>query len=129
MLCRWGCSRAMRYSARVGSCGSPWWCARCRGCGWRSAAAVARAAPQTRYSDEKVSANRYTKARRGRNRSLNDGQIQTPSARSTIVPLSNFVQRGFGFVYHSIAILFTKCQIQHSRFTTFFTAVRGQCGG
>jgi hypothetical protein len=36
---------------------------------------------------------------------LNDGQIQNPSNPFEIVPLSNFVPRGFGFVHHSIAIL------------------------
>ena len=36
---------------------------------------------------------------------LNDGRIQNPSNPFGSVPLSNFVQRGFGFVYHSIAIL------------------------
>jgi hypothetical protein len=37
--------------------------------------------------------------------SLNDAQIQNPSNPFEIVPLSNFVPRGFGFVHHSIAIL------------------------
>jgi hypothetical protein len=37
---------------------------------------------------------------------LNDGQIQNPSNPFGIVPLSNFVPRGFGFVHHSIAILY-----------------------
>jgi hypothetical protein len=37
---------------------------------------------------------------------LNDGQIQNPSNRFGIVPLSNLVPRGFGFVHHSIAILY-----------------------
>jgi hypothetical protein len=50
---------------------------------------------------------------------LNDGQIQNTSNPLGIVPLSNFVPRGFGFVHHSIAILITKCQILVSRFATF----------
>jgi hypothetical protein len=39
-----------------------------------------------------------------RKRSLNDGQIQNPSTRLLIVPLSKFVLSGFGFVHDSIAI-------------------------
>jgi hypothetical protein len=31
----------------------------------------------------------------------------------------NFVSRGFGFVHHSIAILYQKCQTLISRFATF----------
>ena len=38
--------------------------------------------------------------------SLNDGKVQNPSNQFGIVPLSNFVPRGFGFVHHSIAILY-----------------------
>jgi hypothetical protein len=45
-------------------------------------------------------------ARRDRKGSLNDGQIQNPSNSFGIVPLSNFVPRGVGFVHHSIAILY-----------------------
>jgi hypothetical protein len=37
---------------------------------------------------------------------LNDGRIQNPSNPFGIVPLSNFLPRGFGFVHHSIAILY-----------------------
>jgi hypothetical protein len=37
---------------------------------------------------------------------LNDGRIQNPSNPFGIVPLSNFVTRGFGFVHHSIAIFY-----------------------
>jgi hypothetical protein len=58
------------------------------------------------YSDEKV-ANRdegFGTARR--KWSLNDGRIQNPSNAFGIVPLSSFVRRGFGFVHHSIAILY-----------------------
>jgi hypothetical protein len=44
--------------------------------------------------------------KRDRKGSLNDGQIQNPSNPFGIVPLSNFVPRGFGFVHHSIAILY-----------------------
>jgi hypothetical protein len=39
---------------------------------------------------------------------LNDGRIQNPSNPFGIVPLSNFAPRGFGFVHHSIAILYQK---------------------
>jgi hypothetical protein len=42
-------------------------------------------------------------ARRDRKWSLNDGRIQNPSNPFGILPLSNFVPRGFGFVHHSIA--------------------------
>jgi hypothetical protein len=45
-------------------------------------------------------------ARRDRKGPLNDGRIQNPSNAFGIVPLSNFVRRGFGFVHHSIAILY-----------------------
>jgi hypothetical protein len=37
---------------------------------------------------------------------LTDGRIQNPSNSFGIVPLSNFVPRGFGFVHHSIAIFY-----------------------
>ena len=43
---------------------------------------------------------------RQKKQSLNDGQIQNPSNPFGIVPLSNFVPRGFGFVHHLIAILY-----------------------
>jgi hypothetical protein len=68
--------------------------------------AVAEEQPGPRYRDEKV-ANRDTKVWHGATEkwSLNDGQIQNPRARLYMVPPSNFVQRGFGFVHHSIAIL------------------------
>jgi hypothetical protein len=36
---------------------------------------------------------------------VNDGRIQNPSNPFGIVPLSNFVPRGFAFVHPSIAIL------------------------
>jgi hypothetical protein len=35
------------------------------------------------------------------------------------VPLSNFVPRGFGFVHHSIAILYHEVPNPISRFATF----------
>jgi hypothetical protein len=64
-------------------------------------------ADRTAYSDEK-NANRdiIGLARRDRKWLLNDGQIQNPSNPFGIVPPSNFVPRGFGFVHHSIAILY-----------------------
>jgi hypothetical protein len=58
-------------------------------------------------------------ARRDRKWPLNDGQIQNPSKPFGIVPLSNFVPRGFGFVHHSKPFSITKCQILVSRFATF----------
>jgi hypothetical protein len=61
--------------------------------------------PRT-YSDEK-NANRDTKVWHAtRKGSLNDGQIQNPSNPFGIVPLSNFAPRGFGFVHHSMTILY-----------------------
>jgi hypothetical protein len=50
---------------------------------------------------------------------LNDGQIQNPSKPFGLVPLSNFVPRGFGFVHHSIAILYHEVSTLISRFATF----------
>jgi hypothetical protein len=44
--------------------------------------------------------------KRDRKGSLNDGQIQNPSNPFRTVPLSRFAPRGFGFVHHSIAILY-----------------------
>jgi hypothetical protein len=64
-------------------------------------------------------------ARRDRKGYLNDGRIQNPSKSFGIVPLSNFVPRGFGFVHHSIAILYTKCQTLISRFATFSSQYAG----
>jgi hypothetical protein len=58
------------------------------------------------YGDGKV-ANREISlgsAQRDRKGSLNDGRIQNPSNPFGIVPLSNFVPWGFGFVHLSIAI-------------------------
>jgi hypothetical protein len=60
------------------------------------------------YGAQKQVANRESRvwlARRDRKGSLNDGRIQNPSNTFGIVPLSNFVPRGFGFVHHSIAII------------------------
>jgi hypothetical protein len=62
-------------------------------------------------------------ARRDRNRSLNDAQIQNPSNPFGIVPLSNFVQRGFGFVHHSIAILYHQVPNPNITIRNFFVAV------
>jgi hypothetical protein len=63
-------------------------------------------------------------ARRDRKRSLNDGRIQNPSNPFGIVPLSNFLPRGFGFVHHSIAFCITKCQAQSHDSQLFFIAAR-----
>jgi hypothetical protein len=38
---------------------------------------------------------------------------QTPRHDKTIVPLSNFEPRGFGFVLHSIAIIFHEVRLLH----------------
>jgi hypothetical protein len=66
-------------------------------------------------------------ARRDRKWSLNDGQIQNPSKAFGIVPLSNFVPRGFGFVHHSKRQPFsiTKYQTLISRFATFSSLYEG----
>jgi hypothetical protein len=40
------------------------------------------------------------------------------------VPLSNFVQRGFGFVHHSIAILYHQVPNPNITIRNFFIAVR-----
>jgi hypothetical protein len=55
---------------------------------------------------------------------LNDGQIQNPSNAFGIVPLSNFVPRGFGFVHHSIAILYHQVTNPNITIRNFFIAVR-----
>jgi hypothetical protein len=55
---------------------------------------------------------------------LNDGQIQNPSNSFGIVPLSNFVRRGFGFVHHSIPILYHKVPNPYLTIRNFFIAVR-----
>jgi hypothetical protein len=57
---------------------------------------------------------------------LNDGQIPNPSNPFGIVPLSNFVLRGFGFVHHSIAILYH--EVPNPNLTIrFCIAVCGLC--
>ena len=55
---------------------------------------------------------------------MNDGQIQNPSNPLGIVPLSNFVPRGFGFVHHSIAILCHEVPNPNLTIRNFFIAVR-----
>jgi hypothetical protein len=62
-------------------------------------------------------------ARRDRKGSLNDGQIQKPSARLQIVPLYNCVPRDFGFVHHSIAILYHEVPNPNLTIRNFFIAV------
>jgi hypothetical protein len=66
-------------------------------------------------------------ARRDRNWSFNDGQIQNPSNQFGIVPLSNFVRRGFGFVHHSIAILYHEVPNHSITIRNFFIAVCPCC--
>jgi hypothetical protein len=56
---------------------------------------------------------------------LNDGRIQNPSKAFGIVPLSNFVLRGFGFVHHSIAILYHEVPNPNITIRNFLIAVRG----
>jgi hypothetical protein len=51
---------------------------------------------------------------------LNDEQIQNPSNSFGIVPLSNFVPRGFGFVHHSIAILYHEVPNPNITIRNFF---------
>ena len=64
-------------------------------------------------------------ARRDRKGSLNDGRIQNSSNPYGIVPLSNFVPRGFGFVHHSIALLYHAVPNLISRFATFSSQYAG----
>jgi hypothetical protein len=59
-------------------------------------------------------------ARRDRKGSLNDGRIQNPSNPFGIVPLSNFVPRGFGFVHHSRAILYHEVPNPNLTIRNFF---------
>jgi hypothetical protein len=54
---------------------------------------------------------------------LNDGQIQNPSNPFGIVPLFNFVPRGFGFVHHSIAVLYHEVPNPNLTIRNFFIAV------
>jgi hypothetical protein len=58
-------------------------------------------------------------------RPLNNGRIQNPSNPFGIVPLSNFVPRGFEFVHHSIAILYHEVPNPNITIRDFFIAVRG----
>jgi hypothetical protein len=55
---------------------------------------------------------------------LNDGRIQNPSNPFGVVPLSNFVPRGFGFVHHSIAVLYHEVPNPNLTIRSFFIAVR-----
>jgi hypothetical protein len=55
-------------------------------------------------------------------KTMSDGQNQNPSARLYIVPLSNFVPRGFGFVHHSIAILYHEVPNPNFTIRNFFIA-------
>jgi hypothetical protein len=64
-------------------------------------------------------------ARRDRKGSLNDGRIQNPSKPFGIVPLSRFVPRGFGFVHHSIAILYHEVPNPDLTIRHFWIAVGG----
>jgi hypothetical protein len=49
---------------------------------------------------------------------------KAPPARLYIVPLSNFVPRGFGCVRHSIAILYHQVPNPYITIRNFFIAVR-----
>jgi hypothetical protein len=79
----------------------------------------------TRYGDGKV-ANRDIRVGHGATKkgSLNDRQIQNPSKPFEIVPLSRFVPRGFGFVHHSIAILYHEVRNPNLTIRSCFIAVR-----
>jgi hypothetical protein len=55
---------------------------------------------------------------------LNDGQIQNPSNPFGIVPLSNFVQRGFVFVHHSKCHSLSRSAKPHSQIVHRCTALR-----
>jgi hypothetical protein len=48
---------------------------------------------------------------------------KTPPTHFGIVPLSNFVPRGFGFVHHSIAILYHQVPNLSITIRNFFIAV------
>jgi hypothetical protein len=50
-------------------------------------------------------------------------RIQYPSNPFGIVPLSNFVPRGFGFVHHSIAILDHEVRNPNLTIRNFYIAV------
>jgi hypothetical protein len=54
---------------------------------------------------------------------LNDGRIRNPSNPFGILPLSNFVPRGFGFVHHSIAIFYHQVPNPNLTIRNFFIAV------
>jgi hypothetical protein len=54
---------------------------------------------------------------------LNDKQIQNPSKPFGIVPLSNFAPRGFGFVHHSIALLYHEVPNPNLTIRDFLIAV------
>jgi hypothetical protein len=51
---------------------------------------------------------------------LNDGRTQNPSNPFEIVPLFNFAPRGFGFVHHSIAILYHEVPNPNLTIRNFF---------
>jgi hypothetical protein len=53
---------------------------------------------------------------------LNDGRIQNPSNPFGIVPISKFAQRGFGFVHHSMAILYHEVPNPNVTIRNFFIA-------
>ena len=55
---------------------------------------------------------------------MNDGRIQNPSKPFGIVPLSNFVPRGFGVFHHSIAILYHEVPNPNLTIRNFFIAVQ-----
>jgi hypothetical protein len=75
------------------------------------------------YSDEKV-ANREIRVWHGATANgPNDIQIQNPSNPFGIVPLSNFVPRGFGCVHHSIALLDHEVPNPNLTIRDFCTAV------
>jgi hypothetical protein len=77
--------------------------------------------PTTSHSDEK-SAHRDTKVWHGRKWSLNDGQIQNPSAQGYIAARSTIVPRGF--VHYSIAILYHEVPNPNITIRNFSIAVR-----
>jgi hypothetical protein len=57
---------------------------------------------------------------------LNEGQIPNPSNSFGIVPLSRFVPRGFGFVHHSIAVLYHEVPNPNLTIRNFFSDVWGR---
>jgi hypothetical protein len=96
--------------------------------GWRANTRPAGYTPAVGYHTAmkklRIAILRFGTARQ--TRVLNDGRIQNPSNPFGIVPLSNFVSRGFGFVHHSIAILYHEVPNPNITIRNFLIAVYHQ---